>query len=109
MKYKFLRNIDKILVFIMKNVNNIHLYILNKYDDKKTKYKFLTANDNAKKVEEYSLALSEALEDEKVKNIAISGSYGSGKSSFIKTFEKNNSHDTIISKVYLYFKETLII
>lgn len=34
--------------------------------------------------------LNEALEDFDVKNIAITGGYGAGKSSFIRTFEDNN-------------------
>lgn len=55
-----------------------------------TKYLFLTPFDNADKDGNYSDALNQALDDDKVRNIAISGSYGSGKSSFIHTFEKNN-------------------
>jgi ABC-type transport system involved in cytochrome bd biosynthesis fused ATPase/permease subunit len=88
---KILLFIDEVLVWGIRNVNKFHLYILKKNSNKKGKYKFLTANDNAENIEEHSKALNEALEDEKVKNIAISGSYGSGKSSFIKTFEKQNS------------------
>lgn len=38
---------------------------------------------------EYVSILKSAIDDENVKNVAISGTYGSGKSSIIKTFEKN--------------------
>lgn len=38
----------------------------------------------------YSKALEFALESKRIKNIALTGPYGSGKSSIIKTFEKNN-------------------
>ena len=38
---------------------------------------------------EYVSILKSAIDDEDVKNVAISGTYGSGKSSIIKTFEKN--------------------
>ncbi len=90
-----LKSMKKILVFLKKTfvflkVNKLY-FILNKNKIKDTKYEFLTPNDDAENIQEYSRALNEALESNKVKNIAISGSYGSGKSSFIKTFEKNNS------------------
>ncbi|WP_338731528.1 hypothetical protein [Mangrovimonas cancribranchiae] len=38
----------------------------------------------------YNNALKVALEDEEIKNIALTGVYGSGKSSIIKTFQKLN-------------------
>lgn len=38
---------------------------------------------------EYVSILKSAIDDEDVRNVAISGPYGSGKSSIIKTFEKN--------------------
>ena len=38
----------------------------------------------------YEIALNQALKDHDVKNIAITGSYGAGKSSIIKTFFHNN-------------------
>jgi len=53
-------------------------------------FQFLTPSKNAEKIKVYCDALHEALEHEDVKNIAISGSYGAGKSSFIKTFEYKN-------------------
>jgi hypothetical protein len=53
----------------------------NFYDD-------LTPVDDVEKSLPYTNALAWALENHKIKNIAISGPYGSGKSSIIKTFEK---------------------
>lgn len=38
---------------------------------------------------EYVTILKSAIDNEDVRNVAISGTYGSGKSSIIKTFEKN--------------------
>lgn len=38
---------------------------------------------------EYVSILKSAIDDEDVRNIALSGAYGSGKSSIIKTFERN--------------------
>lgn len=38
---------------------------------------------------EYVSILKSAIDDENVRNVALSGTYGSGKSSIIKTFERN--------------------
>lgn len=53
-------------------------------------YNSLTPTADAKDCEPYLGALSWALKQEDVHNIAISGPYGSGKSSVIKTFFKKN-------------------
>lgn len=89
-KEKIVDIIDKTLLFFMHRLNLLHLYIVNRFGLNTTIFQFLTANDKAENIDEYVKALNDALENNKVKNIAISGSYGSGKSSFIKTFEKNN-------------------
>lgn len=39
---------------------------------------------------EYVSILKSAIDDEEVRNVALSGTYGAGKSSIIKTFERNN-------------------
>ena len=90
MKNKIVKVLDKALIFILRKINKIHLDIMNKHNLNESEYQFLTPFDKADKNGKYSQALNEALENKKVKNIAISGSYGSGKSSFIKTFELNN-------------------
>lgn len=84
--------VDTIVVVLLKNLNTYHHCKKNKYNKSKSKYQFLTPNDEAEHIEEYSIALENALNEKKVRNIAVSGSYGSGKSSFIKTFEKNNEN-----------------
>lgn len=89
-KEKIVDIIDKTLLFFMHKLNLLHLHIVNRFGLNTTAYQFLTANDKAENIDEYVKAINDALENNKVKNIAISGSYGSGKSSFIKTFEKNN-------------------
>ena len=83
-----LKILDKKLIIIIRTINKFHLYLSNKFNLNKSDYKFLIPNDNAKDIDKYSEALNNALDNKKVKNIAISGSYGAGKSSFIKTFEK---------------------
>lgn len=50
-------------------------------------YSHLAPIDNAKNGE-YAEALSQALQNPKVTNIALTGTYGSGKSSVLRTFER---------------------
>ncbi|RLA84249.1 MAG: hypothetical protein DRG78_01950 [Epsilonproteobacteria bacterium] len=79
------------------NIKNIFSYFKYKFrkkiineNSKFLNFQFLTPSKNAEKVEIYLDSLNEALNHDDVKNIAISGSYGAGKSSFIKTFETQN-------------------
>jgi len=55
-------------------------------------YTDLTPVDNADPDRCYTKALSFALENRRIKNIALSGPYGSGKSSIIRTYEKNSDY-----------------
>lgn len=55
---------------------------------KKSLYRDLAPDDDLKNNEEYFSALKWALRNPKVKNIAISGPYGAGKSSIIQSFVK---------------------
>lgn len=52
-------------------------------------YKALTPTDSAEQVEEYLEALTWALQQKDIHNIALAGAYGSGKSSTIETFLRN--------------------
>ena len=52
-------------------------------------FQFLTPSKQAQNVDVYINALEKALDEDDVKNVAISGSYGTGKSSFLKTFENS--------------------
>lgn len=57
-------------------------------------YNSLSPTDSAEKVEDYLETLEWVLNNKsKIKNIAISGPYGSGKSSVIKTFQKRHEHN----------------
>ena len=56
----------------------------------------------------YEEALDHAFKKEdKIKNIAITGSYGSGKSSILYTYEKDNPELKFIHVSFLYFKEEI--
>lgn len=52
----------------------------------------LTPTDNIENNEIYECSLKYGLDDKNIKNIALSGAYGSGKSSILKTFEKNQKN-----------------
>ncbi|GAB3164209.1 YobI family P-loop NTPase [Telluribacter humicola] len=61
-------------------------------------YKSLSPVDNADPNKTYTNALNWALRNrrkEDIKNIALTGPYGSGKSSILKTFEKNYKGDDL--------------
>lgn len=94
--------------YSLQKINLLHLFLVNKYNLNKSSYKFLTPNDEAENIEEYNKALNEALENNNVKNIAISGSYGAGKSSIIRTFEKNNPKYKILDISLATFKPKII-
>ena len=87
-KYKLI--IEKLSLFInlcislLAKINN---KILKKLDCKK-EYESLTPKDNLDKNNSYIKALKESIDDLKRKNIAISGIYGSGKSSIIESFKE---------------------
>jgi hypothetical protein len=59
-------------------------------DENDLDYVDLAPIDNIPDKSEYFNAFNRALKNDKVRNIAISGPYGSGKSSIIETYLKNN-------------------
>ena len=46
----------------------------------------LSPNNSIENIGNYKTYLDEALKNEKIRNIALSGNYGSGKSSIISTY-----------------------
>lgn len=52
----------------------------------------LTPTDKVNNNGIYECSLKYGIDDENIKNIALSGAYGSGKSSILKTFEKNQKN-----------------
>ena len=59
-------------------------------------YRALTPNSEIKNGQEYMNALDWALEQDDIRNIAISGPYGSGKSSVINTYFKNRHYEDVL-------------
>lgn len=54
------------------------------------KFHSLAPTKNAERIDIYKEALSQALQDQSILNIAVAGAYGSGKSSFLRTYFKEN-------------------
>ena len=87
MKKKLLRIIDKII----EKLETIRFKYSND-NEESLAYSSLSPIDNGDENGHYSRALLWALKNRKkedIKNIALTGSYGSGKSSILKTFQKN--------------------
>jgi len=57
-------------------------------DAKQEGFLGLAPNNNVEKFEYYEAEIKKALSSEHIKNVAISGAYGAGKSSVLRTFEK---------------------
>ena len=60
-------------------------------------YESLTPKSDIKNGEEYFAALDWALNQEDIRNIAIAGPYGSGKSSIIRSYLKKNSGKKVLN------------
>uniref|UniRef100_UPI0040482390 YobI family P-loop NTPase n=5 Tax=Roseivirga sp. TaxID=1964215 RepID=UPI0040482390 len=87
MKEKLLEVIDKII----EGLESIRFKYSND-NEESLPYSSLSPIDKGDENGHYSRALSWALKNRKkedIKNIALTGSYGSGKSSILKTFQKN--------------------
>ncbi|HWR78499.1 MAG TPA: hypothetical protein VN283_14965 [Thiobacillus sp.] len=65
----------------------------------------LSPVDDADEEGNYTKALTFAFEKPRIKNIALTGPYGSGKSSIIQTFEKNNKNYKFLNISLASFKE----
>lgn len=86
--------------FVKKSIEKIIRYlsnILDKFESDLSSgnnFNTLSPTDNADNVDNYIQSLDWALKNKnRIKNIAISGAYGSGKSSVIRTFIKRNKNN----------------
>ena len=74
---------------IIKNVK-VKLSLKRQQDKPKTEYTDLAPIDEIENGDEYLNALDWALNNDRVKNIALAGPYGAGKSSIIETYLKKH-------------------
>jgi hypothetical protein len=75
---------------LIHKLNAINLWLNNDCNPNPKGYEDLTPTDDGDKDKKYSEALEWALRNKRVKNIALTGAYGSGKSSILRTFEKEH-------------------
>lgn len=83
------RSIQNIWAFVKKNVISIKDKVMLMYR-LKDRYRDLAPIDNISNGKEYLKALHWAIKNKRVKNIALTGPYGSGKSSIINTYLKRH-------------------
>lgn len=73
------------------------IYINTKSNYELNSYSGLTPKDNIKKESNYIKSLKWAIDNENIRNIAISGPYGSGKSSIIESFKRHHREHRYIN------------
>src|SRR3989338_833423 len=100
--------LSKSLVFLIQQLHAADNYITSHFDIENPKaYDDLTPIDKADEDKNYSEALKWALKKPSVKNIAITGPYGSGKSSVLRTFEKEHKEYKYLNISLGAFKDDL--
>lgn len=67
--------------------------------------KVLTQPDDIKRIEPYLTSLNQAIVTAGINNIAIAGSYGSGKSTILKTFQNQNQQYKYLNISLASFKD----
>lgn len=67
-----------------------------------SEYRDLTPIDSIENGDEYIKALNWAFQNKKVRNIALTGPYGSGKSSIIETFLRKDEESKVLYKIFLH-------
>ncbi|MDD4854837.1 MAG: hypothetical protein PHQ22_04940 [Sulfuricurvum sp.] len=85
---------NEMLTYCIQCLKKLQLKIYEQFGtsiiDNPDKYESLLPNEKADTDNQYSKMLQVALETPKSNNIAVTGTYGSGKSSFLRTFENKN-------------------
>lgn len=76
-------------------------------DDTKSHFQSLAPTDDADENGKYSSALKWAFKQVSIKNIAVTGPFGAGKTSVLKTFEKRNPDIKILNISLASFSEEI--
>ena len=80
---------ERTLQYSKNKLSNIKTKIISEYNSRDT-YKDLAPIDNISNKNEYLKALHWAIKNKRIKNIALTGPYGSGKSSIINSYLKRH-------------------
>jgi hypothetical protein len=103
-----MNDIDKIILWSLKKLHQYHLQRIERkitQIENPDNYEMLLPSIDADKDAYYSKPLTVALKTHGANNIAITGSYGSGKSSFLRTFELKNPQWSYLPISLATFKE----
>lgn len=99
-------NLNNIILWSIQKLNNWYQKRTELFEIKNPhKFEDLSPFDKADENGKYSEALRYGLDNSKINNIAISGSFGAGKSSFLRTFEKNHPKWEYLNISLATFKE----
>jgi hypothetical protein len=88
-------HLNRLLDFLISNINNFQLYIDRKFLNE-NKYGFEDLTPNIKETEikkthkTYLESIKWAVQNENIKNVALTGFYGTGKSTILNSFIKKN-------------------
>lgn len=88
--------IEKIKSFFNEKVKYLEAYTEEK-DFSQLKFDDLAPKDDLEKCSQYCDAIDWCIENEKIFNIALTGPYGSGKSSILKTYQKNHINNKYLN------------
>ena len=87
----FKKNTNKMIIVLIRVLNIVNQKLTKNSDyPNPNSYEDLAPIEDGDEGGGYSEALKWALNNKKIKNIAVSGPYGSGKSSVLRTFEKEH-------------------
>lgn len=86
-----LRLISRAVAWMIKKLTSIYYWLNQRITPNPYSLDDLSPIDNIENGEPYFKSLEWALENDDIQNIAITGPYGSGKSSVIRSFEKTHS------------------
>ncbi|MBB3112150.1 hypothetical protein FHS18_004228 [Paenibacillus phyllosphaerae] len=84
------RFIRKIIVALIASFERFNNYLESKNIVEDSIFEALTPSDKVDTDKIYSKTLEWSIQSKDIRNVALSGPYGSGKSSLLKTFEKRN-------------------
>lgn len=86
------KNMKQIRIYLVKQLSRLTIWLKNKDKEPETSVislapKILTKKEDIERIQPYLDELERSLNEKNITNIAITGTYGSGKSTIIKTFQ----------------------
>jgi hypothetical protein len=106
---KFDRLLLSTILFLQNQLISLAAFISHSESSTISLYDDLSPVDKAEKSEPYLNALTWALKNPNIKNLALTGPYGSGKTSILKTFEKKNPALQILNISLASFQDDIAI